>query len=80
MDSSEIAFYLLKYLTHNHIDKLSEKYKLDVNEIKELIENSEEKNQAVMEIMESIGRKRGALVSRRKSRYKQNSKYNTKRL
>lgn len=64
MDASDIAFYLVKYLSHNHLNELSEKYKLSLNEMKELIENSEDENQAIMEIIENIGRKRGALVSR----------------
>lgn len=64
MDASDIAFYLVKYLSHNHLNELSEKYKLSLNEMKELIENSEDENQAIMELIETIGRKRGALVSR----------------
>ena len=64
MDTSDIAFYLVKYLSHNHLNELSEKYKLSLNEMKELIKNSEDENQAIMELIETIGRKRGALVSR----------------
>ena len=64
MDASDIAFYLVKYLSHNHLNELSEKYKLSLNEMKELIKNSEDENQAIMELIETIGRKRGALVSR----------------
>lgn len=64
MDTSDIAFYLVKYLSHNHLNELSEKYKLSLDETKELLENSEDENQAIMELIETIGRKRGALVSR----------------
>lgn len=63
IDKEEVAFYLLKYLIKNHLDLLSDKYGLDKNQIKENINNQIEENQVTIEIMEQIGRKRGALIS-----------------
>ncbi len=63
LDKEEIAFYLLKYLTNNHLKMLSEKYELDKEKIEEKIKNAEDENELIMELMEQIGRKRGALVS-----------------
>ncbi len=62
IDKEEIAFYLLKYLVNNHLDLLAEKYKLDKDNIKEDIQQFEE-NQVILEIMEQIGKNRGALIS-----------------
>ena len=62
IDKEEIAFYLLKYLVNNHLDLLVEKYKLDKDNIKENLQQFEE-NQVIFEIMEQIGKNRGALIS-----------------
>ena len=62
IDKEEIAFYLLKYLVNNHLDLLAEKYKLDKDNIKENLSQFEE-NQVILEIMEQIGKNRGALIS-----------------
>ena len=62
IDKEEIAFYLLKYLVNNHLDLLAEKYKLDKDNIKENLQRFEE-NQVILEIMEQIGKNRGALIS-----------------
>ncbi len=64
LDKQEIAFYLLKYLIDNYLDKVSEKYKIEISKIKEILESNENEGQAIVEIMENIGRKRGAIVSR----------------
>lgn len=63
IDKEEVAFYLLKYLIKNHLDLLIQKYGLDKAKIEEIIENFEEDNQITIEVMEQIGRKRGALIS-----------------
>lgn len=63
LDKEEIAFYLLKYLMENYLNLLSQKYDLNEDEIKEKIKTYEDNNQAVIETMEQIGIRRGALVS-----------------
>lgn len=63
IDKEEVAFYLLKYLIKNHLDLLIDKYGLDKKQIEENIKNLEDENQVTLDVMEQIGRKRGALVS-----------------
>ena len=67
LDKEEIAFNLLKYLVHNYLDNISEKYKLDKNEIIKQL-HQENENQLIIEVMEMIGKSRGAYISRRKNR------------
>lgn len=64
LDAEEIAFNLLKYLLKEHKEKLCPKYKLDQNQIQEIQSQNQDENQSTMEILEQIGRKRGALISR----------------
>jgi len=63
IDKEEIAFYLLKYLIQNYLELLIEKYGLDKKQIEDIMVDFEEENQITAEIMELIGRKRGALVA-----------------
>ena len=63
LDKEEIAFYLLKYLIDNYLDLLCTKYDLNIEEIQEKINTYEDENQVIIETMEQIGRRRGALVS-----------------
>lgn len=63
LDKQDIAFNLLKYLINNYLELVSEKYKLNKEEIIEKMKKNEDENQIILEVMEQIGRKRGALVS-----------------
>lgn len=63
LDREEIAFFLLKYLIENYLGMLCAKYDLDKEEIQEKFETYEDENQVILETMEQIGRRRGALVS-----------------
>lgn len=62
LDKEEVSFYLLKYLLNNYLDLITEKYKLDKIEIEERLKEKDE-NQVILEVIEQIGKKRGALVS-----------------
>jgi len=62
LDKEEVSFYLLKYLLNNYLDLITEKYKLDKIELEESLKEKDE-NQVILEVIEQIGRKRGALVS-----------------
>ena len=68
-----MAFYLVKYLAKNHLGKLCQKYKLQEEEVKNLIENSEDENEWILEIIEMIGKSRGALASGGKTDMKKTS-------
>ena len=58
IDKEEVAFYLVK----NHLDKLLEKYKLDKNEIEALLKSDESEAQSILQIIEMIGKTRGAYM------------------
>ncbi len=62
IDKEEVAFYLVKYLIKNHLDKLLEKYKLDKNEIEALLKSDESEAQSILQIIEMIGKTRGAYM------------------
>ena len=60
----EIGFSLLKFLVENYLDELSERYKLNNEEIKDILSNEElQENERILEILHLIGRKRGAIIS-----------------
>ena len=62
IDKEEISFYLLKYLLNNHLELLAKKYKLDEEKIKDILKQYDE-TQVIIQLMEQIGKNRGALVS-----------------
>ncbi|WP_442600966.1 ribosome biogenesis GTPase YlqF [Paenibacillus sp. KN14-4R] len=53
----EIAYYSIQYLIANYPEELKERYSLDK------LPTDLEDNQAILAVMEAIGRKRGAIVS-----------------
>ena len=63
LQTIEIGFSLLKYLISSYKENLIERYKLDENKIDEILENDIEENEKALEIMDEIGRRRGALMS-----------------
>lgn len=63
LEKTEIAFYLVKWLLDNEEEKLLERYKLtkeDINNIRENVQNPAEQ---IVEVMNLIAKKRGAIVS-----------------
>lgn len=64
LEKTEIAFELLKYLVNNYKANLVERYKLD-NTIDEIMNSSEDidDNEKYLSILETIAKKRGALIS-----------------
>lgn len=66
LETIEIGFCLLKYLINNHKTNLLERYKLEKEKIEEILlqsEDEKEENDKALEIMEEIGKKRGAIIS-----------------
>lgn len=66
LETIEIGFSLLKYLINNYKTNLLERYKLEKEKIEEILlqsEDEKEENDKTLEIMEEIGKKRGAIVS-----------------
>ena len=59
----EVSFNLIRFLLNKHMDKLLNRYKLNTNEIGEILDLDIEENEKIYEIMKLIGKKRGALIS-----------------
>lgn len=60
----EIGFNLIKFLVENYLDKLAERYKLNNEEIKDILSNEElQENEGILEIMYLVGKKRGTIAS-----------------
>lgn len=64
LEKTEIAFSLLKFLLDSNRAQLIERYKLDEEQIENILkQENQAENEKVYEIMQLIGRKRGAMVS-----------------
>ena len=50
-------------LLNNYIDNVCERYKLDKQQIEEILQRENEENVNIYEVMQLIGKKRGALIS-----------------
>lgn len=59
----EVGFNLLKYLINNHSDNLIERYKLDKEQLEQILNQDIEENDKAIKIMDEIGKKRGAIMS-----------------
>ena len=67
LDKVEIAYHLTKFLIENETEKLCERYKITKEFIEEKLNQPQPENENIYEIMLEIGRKRGCMISRRKS-------------
>lgn len=64
LETIEVGFSLLKYLLENNLNELAERYKLDLEEVNQILANSDlEENEKALDILHLIGRKRGAVIS-----------------
>lgn len=64
LETIEVGFSLLKFLIENNLIELTERYKLDLETVKQILEDSDlEENEKTLEILHQIGRKRGAVIS-----------------
>jgi len=59
----EIAYQLLKYLLENYKDSILERYKLSTDYIDKALNQNQPENFNIYEIMQEIGKKRGAIIS-----------------
>ena len=63
LETIEVGFSLLKFLIENNLMELTERYKLDLETVKQILEDSDlEENENALEILHQIGRKRGAVI------------------
>ena len=63
LPQTEIAYQLLKYLLENYKSNISERYKLSTDYIDKVLNQNQLENFNIYEIMQEIGKKRGAIVS-----------------
>ena len=59
----EVAYQLLKYLLENYREKLEKRYGLDSENINQILMQEQPENFNIYEVMQLIGKKRGAIVS-----------------
>lgn len=63
LEITEIAYCLTKFLLENYRDNLIERYSLDNQIINEILSQDQDENQNIYEIMQLIGKRRGAIIS-----------------
>ena len=63
LEITEIAYQLTKFLLKEYKSNLLERYSLDENEVNEILQQEQAENQNIYEVMQLIGRKRGAIIS-----------------
>lgn len=63
LDRVEIAYQLTKYLLENEMELLCNRYSLDIEEVKDILNQDNPENENIYEIMLKIGKKRGCVIS-----------------
>lgn len=63
LEKTEITFYFIKWLLENEEEKLLQRYKLKKEELEQLRQTIENPNEQIIEIINQIARKRGAILS-----------------
>ena len=62
LETIEVGFSLLKFLLKNNLNELIERYKLETEDVKQVLDDSNlDENEKALEILHKIGRKRGAV-------------------
>ena len=64
LEKTEVAFKLMEFLVSNYLSNVIERYKLDEKVINEILNNAEMmENEKILEIIDLIAKKRGAILS-----------------
>lgn len=63
LERTEIAFYLLKKLLDKYKVNICQRYKIDEEELNNILEKPQDENSNIYELMLLIGKKRGAIMS-----------------
>ena len=63
LEITEIAYCLTKYLLENYKSNLVERYDLGEELINNILQQEQDENQNIYEIMQLIGKRRGAIIS-----------------
>ena len=60
---TEIAYNLTEFLLENYRKNLLERYSLDEQVVNEILQQDQRENENIYEVMQMIGKKRGAIIS-----------------
>ena len=63
LETTEIAYYLVKFLLENYKENLCNRYKILPNQVEEILNREEPENVNIYDVMLLIGKNRGAIVS-----------------
>ena len=63
LEQTEIAYQLLKFLLENYRQNVIERYKMSLEYVERTLSQNQPENFNIYEIMQEIGRKRGAIIS-----------------
>ena len=63
LEITEVAYSLTKFLLNNYKMNLLERYSLNEELVNEILSQEQDENQNIYEIMQLIGKKRGAIIS-----------------
>ena len=64
LEKTEVAFKLMEFLVSNYLSNVIERYKLDEKVVNEILNNAEMmENEKILEIIDLIAKKRGAILS-----------------
>ena len=63
IEKVEVAFQFIKYLLENYRDNILQRYNLEDDVIENILNQPNPENENIYEIMQLIGKKRGAIVS-----------------
>ena len=63
LEITEIAYCLVKFLLENYKNNLLERYSLSEQVVDDILAKEQEENQNIYEIMQLIGKRRGAIIS-----------------
>ena len=63
LEQTEIAYQLLKFLLENYRQNVVERYKITLDFIEKTLSQDQPENFNIYEIMQEIGKKRGAIIS-----------------
>ena len=61
IDEVDIAYNLIKYLVYNYPSELAECYKIESSEIDNCMNSNKEENEKIVDVMNLVGKKRGAI-------------------
>ncbi len=62
LDLVEVAYTLTKFMLENYKENLLQRYSLEEKKIDEILQQDQAENENIYEIMQSIGRRRGAIL------------------